>query len=77
MSKTAYYPITADIPPPTLGSGRRSMKYPYASLRVGKSFFAPIDAIDITRMKRLTGNLYTQRKVIENGTGGIRVWRIA
>ena len=77
MSDTAYYPITADIPPPTLGSGRRSIKYPYAKLRIGKSFFAPVDAIDITRWRRLTGNRYTQRKVVENGTQGIRIWRIA
>ena len=77
MSDTAYYPITAAIPPPTLGSGRRSIKYPYAKLRIGESFFAPVDAIDITRWKRLTGNQYTQRKVVENDIQGIRIWRIA
>ena len=77
MSDTAYYPISADIPPPSLGSGRRSIKYPYADLRIGESFFAPVDAIDITRWKRLTGHVFTQRKVVENGTQGIRIWRIA
>jgi hypothetical protein len=77
MSDTAYYPITAAIPPPTLGSGRRSIKYPYAKLRIGESFFAQVGAIDTTRWRRLTGNQYTQRKVAENGTQGIRIWRIA
>jgi hypothetical protein len=77
MNDTAYYPITAAIPPPTLGSGRRSIKYPYSKLKVGESFFAPVDGIDITRWRRLTGNQYTQRKVVENDIQGIRIWRIA
>jgi hypothetical protein len=60
-----------------LGSGRRSIKYPYSKLKVGESFFAPVDAIDITRWRRLRGNQYTQRKVVENDIQGIRIWRIA
>jgi hypothetical protein len=77
MSDTAYYPISTDIPPPILGSGRRSIKYPYAKLRIGESFFAHVGAIDTTRWRRLTGNQYTQRKVVENGAQGNRIWRIA
>ena len=77
MSDTAYYPISADIPPPSLGSGRRSIKYPYAKLGIGESFFAQVGAIDITRWRRLTGHVFSQRKVVENGTQGIRIWRIA
>ena len=79
-----------DIPVPP-GSDRRSVerKYPLAELKVGQSFFLPLEeGDDLKRMgnrlsqarqgyqKRNEGVRFTQRMWEKDGEVGIRVWRI-
>ena len=82
--------IEDDIPVPP-GSDRRSVerKYPLAELKVGQSFFLPLEeGDDLKRMgnrltqarqgyqKRNEGVRFTQRMWEKDGEVGIRVWRI-
>jgi len=82
--------IEDDIPIPP-GSDRRSVerKYPLAELKVGQSFFLPLEeGDDLKRMgnrlsqarqgyqKRNEGVRFTQRMWEKDGEVGIRVWRI-
>lgn len=82
--------IEDDIPIPP-GSDRRSVerKYPLAELKVGQSFFLPLEeGDDLKRMgnrlsqarqgyqKRNEGVRFTQRMWEKDDEVGIRVWRI-
>ena len=82
--------IEDDIPVPP-GSDRRSVerKYPLAELKVGQSFFLPLEeGDDLKRMgnrlsqarqgyqKRNEGVRFTQRMWEKDGEVGIRVWRL-
>jgi hypothetical protein len=62
------------IPAPKGGASRQS-KYPYKSMEVGDSFFAPGKNARgfsyITQWSKATGNHYISRKV----EGGFRIWR--
>jgi hypothetical protein len=71
--------IETNIPMPAkLGSGREA-KYPWATMNVGDSFFAPgakgasMAGNIATAKKRYPGTAYTYRTV----DGGVRVWRTA
>jgi hypothetical protein len=82
--------IEKDIPVP-VGSDRRSVekKYPLKEMKVGDSFFLPLEQDDdLKRManrisqarqgyqKRNEGVRFTQRLWEKEGTVGIRVWRV-
>ena len=82
--------IDDNVPVP-VGSDRRSgeRKYPLSEMKVGQSFFVPMEeGDDIKRMgnrmsqarqtyqKRNEGVRFTQRIWEENDTIGIRVWRV-
>ena len=82
--------IEDDIPVPP-GSDRRSVerKYPLAELKVGQSFFLPLEeGDDLKRManrlsqarqsyqKRNEGVRFTQRMWEKDDEIGIRIWRI-
>ena len=79
-----------DVPVPT-GSDRRpaEKKYPLSQMKVGQSFFLPLEeGDDIKRMgnrisqarqgfqKRNDGVRFTQRIWEEDEVIGIRVWRV-
>ena len=83
--------IDKDIPVPS-GSDRRcgERKYPLKMMEVGNSFFVPLEkGDDLKRManrlsqarqtyqKRNEGVRLTQRMWEEDGTVGIRIWRVA
>lgn len=73
------------IPPRYKPDGRhlkpREPKYPWASMRVGDSFFVPLPVgrsftAHNGQMKRKPDNgRYEVRRVTENGNAGVRVWR--
>lgn len=67
--------ITKDVPTPR---GRRS-KYPFRGMEIGDSFFAPGSSVIGIHgcARRHRPMRFTCRSVVENGIGGIRVWRIA
>lgn len=82
--------IEDDIPVPP-GSDRRSVerKYPLAELKVGQSFFLPLEeGDDLKRManrlsqarqsyqKRNEGVRFTQRMWEKDDVVGIRIWRV-
>ena len=82
--------IDDDVPVPA-GSDRRSaeQKYPLSQMKVGQSFFLPLqEGDDIKRMgnrlsqarqgfqKRNEGTRFTQRIWEEDDIIGIRVWRV-
>ena len=90
-TKTLGIEIEDDIPVPP-GSDRRSVerKYPLSELKVGQSFFLPLEeGDDLKRManrlsqarqtyqKRNEGVRLTQRMWEEENTIGIRIWRVA
>ena len=89
-TKTLGIEIEDDIPVPP-GSDRRSVerKYPLAELKVGQSFFLPLEeGDDIKRManrlsqarqtyqKKHEGVRLTQRMWEKDEQIGIRIWRV-
>ena len=89
-TKTLGIEIEDDIPVPP-GSDRRSVerKYPLSELKVGQSFFLPLEeGDDIKRManrlsqarqtyqKKHEGVRLTQRMGEEDEQIGIRIWRV-
>ena len=89
-TKTLGIEIEDDIPVPP-GSDRRSVerKYPLAELKVGQSFFLPLEeGDDLKRManrlsqarqsyqKRTEGVRFTQRMWEKDDVVGIRIWRV-
>lgn len=77
--------VSSNIPLPDFTKRRRKAgKYPFASMNVGDSFFAPGKNSGCmsanARMWGLRNNRtikVTCRTVTENGVKGVRVWRIA
>ena len=66
--------INKGLPTPR---GRRS-KYPFREMDIGDSFFAPGSSVIGIHgcARRHRPMRFTCRTVVENGVGGIRVWRI-
>ena len=67
------------IPPPSRGPG--AVKYPWAVMEVGDSFFVPGITKDniYSSIKNASrdGRSFVARRVTENGVRGLRVWRAA
>lgn len=73
------------IPPKYKPDGRylkpREPIFPWATMKVGQSFFVPLPkgrswTAHISRMKNHpTGGKFEVRRVVEDGTHGVRVWR--
>lgn len=71
--------VDKGVPLPELQGWGKSPKYPWASMKVGDSFFVPGKAQNAVsscvggHMRRHPGEHYTTRKEGD----GVRVWRIA
>lgn len=89
-TKSLGIEIEDNIPVPP-GSDRRAVerKYPLSELKVGQSFFLPLEeGDDLKRManrlsqarqgyqKRNEGVRFTQRMWEKDGEVGIRIWRV-
>ena len=72
------YEIQKNVPLPP---SRRAKKYPFDTMAVGDSFFAPVMVSCLNssayRFRRGTTLKHTIRSVIEDGVAGCRVWRVA
>jgi len=70
--------VDKGIPVPNLGSHGRSVKYPFRTMAVGESFFAPDMSTTglITAARHYRPSRFTCRKVVENGVKGARCWRV-
>jgi hypothetical protein len=74
------FEIDKNVPLPPNAGKPGGGKYPWASMEIGDSFFAPgkVGARVATAGKRGGGqSKFTIRTVTENGVRGVRVWRIA
>ena len=80
------FPVASSIPiPPKPKRGNpgfgKPATYPWADMKVGSSFFVPLArgkgfTAHTARMKQNPNNgTYEMRRVVENGTDGVRVWR--
>lgn len=66
--------IDKGIPTPEI---RGDLRYPWAKLEVGESFFAEMRLTNqAAHAARAYGRKFACRTVIENGVKGTRVWRI-
>ena len=70
--------LDANIPIPPLKGGQP--KYPWESMKVGDSFFAPVPhsvlySASYARTKKHNAG-YKTRSVVENGVQGCRTWRV-
>lgn len=81
-TETTVVPIDDGVPVPAVTDRPTPRKWPLADLGVGQSFFAP--EAKIKSMSRLastvrwaTGSRFTCKTTIENGTLGVRVWRVS
>lgn len=73
------------IPPKWTPEGNASFgkapKYPWATMKVGQSFFVPLPkgrsfTAHASQMKNHPeGGKFESRRLIEDGTHGVRVWR--
>ncbi len=73
---TGSIKIDKDIPLPQ-GNGGKSM-FPWRTMEVGDSFFAPgKKQIDRRTADASYGIKTKTSRVVENGVEGVRVWRIA
>jgi hypothetical protein len=68
--------IDMDVPVPQVDHSRGT-PYPWKTLQLGQSFFAPVSQVSSTNWSHKTGFKYTIRSVEEGGVKGVRVWRIA
>jgi hypothetical protein len=65
--------ITKGLPTPHRGRA----KYPFRDMEVGDSFFAPRASVIGLHgcARRHRPKRFTCRSLVENGVGGVRVWR--
>lgn len=79
MDITGEIKVESGIPLPAYA---RNNKYPWASLKVGDSFFVPhkgykyVKSASYYRQKAY-GEKFAVRTVFEKGVVGVRVWRVA
>ena len=71
--------IDDDIPLPTGRPGRKP-KWPFATLAVNQSFFAPVSPDSLRQgarraALRLPGRAFVVRARVENDVSGARCWR--
>ena len=68
--------IESKVPLPLANGTSGAAKYPFAKLKIGQSFWAPVDSMKLSKAsqhwRRNLGHRYTVRAE-ENGS---RVWRI-
>jgi hypothetical protein len=65
--------IEDGIPPPRT---RNRAKYPFDSMAIGQSFFAPaVTSVNRQYWERATGRKFIARKATKDGVIGIRCWR--
>jgi hypothetical protein len=71
------YEIERNIPIPQSRSGSSTL--PFDRLEIGDSFFAPGKTAGyiVNQARPHRPKKFTMRSVIENGTRGFRIWRIA
>lgn len=75
--------VEKGVPIPSRRNIGRPSIYPWASMQVGDSFFAPIGkgkagvAKGSYNAQKLHGIKLTTRSVTENGRAGVRIWRTA
>ena len=68
--------IEKGVPVPASSAGRPNT-YPFKEMEVGDSFFVPNPKYaGVYSSAKLAGVKVTSRRVNENGTDGLRVWRI-
>jgi hypothetical protein len=82
---TAQFTIDHAVPLPSMaGKQGAKPKYPFASMKVGDSFFAPGDHATCQKTVvssswsygRAHGKKFATSTVEENGISGVRIWRI-
>jgi len=82
--------IDKDVPLPNApsfaGKGKRRSMYPFREMKAGDSIFYPgewhslleckpyLAAVTVTKRDRTLK--FAGRKVVENGTRGVRIWRV-
>lgn len=91
MTKVKLSRKKVPIPPVIVHSPSvkgRPMKYPVNSMKVGWSFWVPLNGMEVRRVRaqiasaltrvkaRDEGKEFTTRFLTENGEQGIRVWRV-
>jgi len=70
------FSIDKGVPlPPKIGR----TKYPFRSMVRGDSFFVPgkFCASVVVQMGKRMNAVFAQRKVVENGVSGTRIWRVS
>jgi hypothetical protein len=74
LRRTSEISITKGLPTPHRGRA----KYPFRDMEVGDSFFAPGASVIGLHgcARRHRPKRFTCRSLVENGVGGVRVWRI-
>jgi len=74
-TKTTAFKIDRGIPMPVLPA--RNL-YPFAQMQIGDSFLVPMEAATRCRanFKHHRPMRFTAHTVVENGTQGLRVWRL-
>jgi hypothetical protein len=65
-----------NMPIPPMNRARMTL-YPWRTMAVGQSFFAPVSQVTASHWSRKTGCTYVTRAVVEDGIRGVRVWRTA
>jgi hypothetical protein len=83
--KEETFKIEKNVPiPPIAGRGRKGSKYPIAELKVKDTIFLPgrtmsqaSSIVAAAKKRSCEGRKFTLRTVEENGTTGVRIWRIA
>lgn len=68
--------IECDTDHPLIERGGKQAKYPWRTMPINSSFFTTARRVNTTGWTEQTGKRFTQRKVIEDGVSGLRVWRI-
>lgn len=74
------FPISSGIPIPRKRKPRKA--FPFDRLEIGDSFFVPGELPKTMSAARYaaqveTGHVFATRTVVEQETGGVRVWRTA
>lgn len=69
--------ITSDIPPPVSGSTGKPATYPFATMKVGDSFFTRAPVNRVGPAARQFGKRHGWKFQCRTEGRGARVWRIA
>jgi hypothetical protein len=70
------YPVSTNIPVPGCNTSGMKAMYPWATMPVGGSFFAPgVRSMSTTHAQKRHGRKFTASHRVESGVAGVRVWR--